>query len=120
MLQILEYLEAYTEHFGFGKSIIFRTEVLSVVPSPDGSFIVSTKVSSASFVVTRTRFIRRAHITALRNLVNTNYLMGPSKSACRVLGMVQSWLLTKLQGLSAEIAGSRHRRGVDAPVRVSR
>ena len=47
MLQILEYLEAYTQHFGFGKSIIFRTEVLSVVPCPNGRFTVSTKVSNS-------------------------------------------------------------------------
>ncbi len=48
MMQILEYLEAYMQHFGFGKSIMFRTEVLSVVPSPQGRFTVSTKVNGFS------------------------------------------------------------------------
>jgi len=46
-LQVLEYLEAYTEHFGFGKNIIFRTEVVSVLPSLKGGFTVSTKVTQA-------------------------------------------------------------------------
>ncbi|CAL5223737.1 g6297 [Coccomyxa viridis] len=51
--QILEYLEAYTQHFGFGKSIIFRTEVLSVVPSPTGRFTVLTKDLDTGEVLTR-------------------------------------------------------------------
>ena len=43
-MQILEYLEAYTEHFGFGKGIIFRTEVVSLLPLSGGGFTVTTKV----------------------------------------------------------------------------
>ena len=46
-LQVLEYLKAYTGHFGFGKNIIFRTEVVSVLPSLKGGFTVSTKVTQA-------------------------------------------------------------------------
>ena len=94
MLQILEYLEAYTEHFGFGKSIIFRTEVLSVVSSPSGSFTVSTRVSPANLVLPRTRSALRAHL--MGTLINPIHLVGPSKGACRLLGMVQTRLLREL------------------------
>ena len=43
-MQILEYLKAYTEHFGFGKGITFRTEVVSLLPLSEGGFTVTTKV----------------------------------------------------------------------------
>ena len=47
-VQILEYLEAYTEHFGFRKHIIFRTEVVSILPSLKDVCTVITKVGSIS------------------------------------------------------------------------
>lgn len=42
--QILEYLEAYADHFGFRGCITFRTEVTRVEPLPDSSFRVFTEV----------------------------------------------------------------------------
>ena len=44
-VQMLAYLEAYVDHFGFRKQITFRTHVVSVIPQPKGGFTVSTKVS---------------------------------------------------------------------------
>ncbi|CAK0739800.1 hypothetical protein CVIRNUC_001197 [Coccomyxa viridis] len=41
--QILEYLEAYTEHFGFREHITFRTEVVSILPSLKDVCTVITK-----------------------------------------------------------------------------
>ena len=43
-MQILEYLEAYTEHFGFREHIAFRTEVISILPSLKNVCTVSIKV----------------------------------------------------------------------------
>ena len=47
-VQILEYLKAYTEHFGFREHIIFRTEVISILPSLNNVCTVITKVGSIS------------------------------------------------------------------------
>ena len=44
-VQMLAYLEAYADHFGFRKQITFRTQVVSVIPQLKGGFTVSTKVS---------------------------------------------------------------------------
>lgn len=43
-VQILEYLEAYTDHFGFRKDIVFRTQVTKVEELPQGTFRVLTEV----------------------------------------------------------------------------
>ena len=48
-MQILEYLEAYTDHFGFREHITFRTEVVSILPSLKDVCTVITKVGSMSF-----------------------------------------------------------------------
>ena len=45
MVQMLAYLEAYADHFGFRKQITFRTQVVSVIPQLKGGFTVSTKVT---------------------------------------------------------------------------
>ena len=47
-VQILDYLEAYTEHFGFRRHISFRTEVVSILPSLNNVVTVTTKVRSIS------------------------------------------------------------------------
>lgn len=47
-VQILEYLEAYSEHFGFREHITFRTEVISVLPALKGVCTVITKVGLIS------------------------------------------------------------------------
>jgi cation diffusion facilitator CzcD-associated flavoprotein CzcO len=44
VLQLVQYLEAYVDHFGFRNRIIFRTEVTYVRAFEDGSFVVHTKV----------------------------------------------------------------------------
>ena len=47
-MQILDYLEAYTEHFGFREHITFRTEVVSILPSLKDLCTVITKVEFRS------------------------------------------------------------------------
>lgn len=44
MLQILDYLEAYTDYFGFRQHIIFQTEVISIEQLPDNVLRVTTRV----------------------------------------------------------------------------
>ena len=49
-LQILEYLEAYTDHFGFRKNIQFRTEVTKVEQLPQGNFRILFEVGLQAMI----------------------------------------------------------------------
>jgi dimethylaniline monooxygenase (N-oxide forming) len=41
--QILDYFEAYVDHFGFRHKLIFKTEVVRVEPLSDGTYNVTTR-----------------------------------------------------------------------------
>lgn len=86
-MQILEYLEAYTEHFGFGKGIIFRTEVLSVLPAPKGGFVVSIKVATQPNLQQSDSACLRCITVLLRTVILTHSILMAS-GAFRVLGNV--------------------------------
>lgn len=44
--QIVKYLESYVDYFGLRQHLVFRTEVLSVLPLAGGRHLVTTKVRS--------------------------------------------------------------------------
>ncbi|BDA48576.1 Dimethylaniline monooxygenase [N-oxide-forming] 5 [Coccomyxa sp. Obi] len=51
--EILEYLEAYTDHFGFRKNIVLRTEVTKVEQLPQGNFRVLTEDKASGHTASR-------------------------------------------------------------------
>lgn len=68
-MQILEYLEAYTDHFGFRKNIVFRTEVMKVEQLRQGNFRVLIEVGF--------RFITPATLVIAYNAATPRSLRTP-------------------------------------------